>query len=246
MPTRSFSSRRCPSRLFRRCCPPWSAKGFIGWDDRAVIDHDPAFRLSDPFVTREVTLRDLLCHRSGLPDHAGDLLEDLGLRSGPKSFAGCGFRETGEQLSLAIHVHELRLHGSGQVAGSAERRPGRPGRTSPPTSWPSAPWARRPRRVFASRTTRGLGTARGTAHVRARRHRGPLAGARASPTPSPRPAEPVRRHATCRCGCACISAAASLKASRSSRPRPWRRRAGPRSSATRRPTGPASTGLAGT
>ena len=25
-----------------------------------------------------LTLRDLLCHRSGLPDHAGDLLEDLG------------------------------------------------------------------------------------------------------------------------------------------------------------------------
>jgi CubicO group peptidase (beta-lactamase class C family) len=49
----------------------------IGWDDR-VIDHDSGFRLSDPFVTREVTLRDLLSHRSGLPDHAGDLLEDLG------------------------------------------------------------------------------------------------------------------------------------------------------------------------
>lgn len=52
-------------------------EGTIDWDDR-VIDFDPGFRLSDPFVTREVTVRDLLCHRSGLPDHAGDLLEDLG------------------------------------------------------------------------------------------------------------------------------------------------------------------------
>lgn len=52
-------------------------EGVINWDDR-VIDHDPTFRLFDPFVTREVTLRDLLCHRSGLPAHAGDLLEDLG------------------------------------------------------------------------------------------------------------------------------------------------------------------------
>lgn len=52
-------------------------EGVIGWDDR-VIDHDPGFRLYDPWATREVTLRDLLCHRSGLPDHAGDLLEDLG------------------------------------------------------------------------------------------------------------------------------------------------------------------------
>lgn len=51
--------------------------GVVRWDD-GVIDHDPAFRLSDPWVTRHLTLRDLLCHRSGLPDHAGDLLEDLG------------------------------------------------------------------------------------------------------------------------------------------------------------------------
>src|SRR5262245_13320133 len=36
-------------------------EGLIDWDDR-VIDHDPGFRLSDPFATREVTLRDLLCH----------------------------------------------------------------------------------------------------------------------------------------------------------------------------------------
>ena len=49
----------------------------IGWDDR-VIDRDPGFRMYDPWVTRNLTLRDLLCHRSGLPDQAGDLLEDMG------------------------------------------------------------------------------------------------------------------------------------------------------------------------
>jgi CubicO group peptidase (beta-lactamase class C family) len=52
-------------------------EGVIGWDDR-VIDRDPSFRLYDPWATREVTLRDLLCHRAGLPEHGGDLLEDLG------------------------------------------------------------------------------------------------------------------------------------------------------------------------
>jgi len=57
-------------------------EGVIGWDDR-VSDLDPGFRLSEPWVSRELTLRDLLCHRSGLPDHAGDLLEDLGY-SGPE------------------------------------------------------------------------------------------------------------------------------------------------------------------
>lgn len=49
----------------------------IGWDDR-VSDHDPSFVMYTPYVTRELRLRDLLCHRSGLPDHAGDLLEDMG------------------------------------------------------------------------------------------------------------------------------------------------------------------------
>ena len=43
-----------------------------------MIDHYPGFRLYGPWVTRQVTLRDFLCHRSGLPDHVGDLLEDMG------------------------------------------------------------------------------------------------------------------------------------------------------------------------
>jgi len=43
-----------------------------------VAKYGPSFRLSDPYVTAHVTFRDLLSHRSGLPDHAGDLLEDLG------------------------------------------------------------------------------------------------------------------------------------------------------------------------
>jgi CubicO group peptidase (beta-lactamase class C family) len=41
-------------------------EGKLRWDDR-VIDHLPDFRLFDPYVTREITVRDLLTHRSGLP-----------------------------------------------------------------------------------------------------------------------------------------------------------------------------------
>jgi CubicO group peptidase (beta-lactamase class C family) len=48
-------------------------QGKIGWDDK-VIDHMPDFRLWDPWVTREMTIRDLLVHRSGLGLGAGDLL----------------------------------------------------------------------------------------------------------------------------------------------------------------------------
>lgn len=49
----------------------------IGWDT-PIIDKLPWFALSDPAVTRMVTIGDFFAHRSGLPDHAGDVLEDLG------------------------------------------------------------------------------------------------------------------------------------------------------------------------
>ncbi|APB34462.1 beta-lactamase [Gloeomargarita lithophora Alchichica-D10] len=52
-------------------------EGKITWDSK-ISDLDPAFQLIDPWVSHNLTLRDLYSHRSGLPEHAGDLLEDLG------------------------------------------------------------------------------------------------------------------------------------------------------------------------
>jgi CubicO group peptidase (beta-lactamase class C family) len=49
----------------------------ISWDT-PIVDTLPWFALSDPAVTKMVTVGDMYAHRSGLPDHAGDLLEDLG------------------------------------------------------------------------------------------------------------------------------------------------------------------------
>jgi CubicO group peptidase (beta-lactamase class C family) len=48
-------------------------QGKIKWDDK-VIDRLPGFQMYDPWVTREMTIRDLLVHRSGLGLGAGDLL----------------------------------------------------------------------------------------------------------------------------------------------------------------------------
>lgn len=45
----------------------------LGWDDK-VTKHLPEFRLSDPWITEHMTIRDLLCHRCGLVTFAGDLL----------------------------------------------------------------------------------------------------------------------------------------------------------------------------
>lgn len=48
-------------------------QGKIGWDDK-VTDHLPGFQMYDPWVTHEITIRDLLVHRSGLGLGEGDLL----------------------------------------------------------------------------------------------------------------------------------------------------------------------------
>ncbi|SPM40578.1 serine hydrolase [Mycobacterium numidiamassiliense] len=48
----------------------------VTWDT-PVVSKLPWFALSDSYVTAHVTVADLYAHRSGLPDHAGDKLEDL-------------------------------------------------------------------------------------------------------------------------------------------------------------------------
>jgi CubicO group peptidase (beta-lactamase class C family) len=45
----------------------------ISWDDK-VLDYIPEFRMYNPYVTSEFTIRDLLTHRSGLGLGAGDLM----------------------------------------------------------------------------------------------------------------------------------------------------------------------------
>lgn len=48
-------------------------EGKINWDD-PVIQHLPEFKMSDPWVTKEFTIRDMLIHNSGLNLGAGDLM----------------------------------------------------------------------------------------------------------------------------------------------------------------------------
>jgi CubicO group peptidase (beta-lactamase class C family) len=41
--------------------------GRVGWDD-PVVSHMADFRIADPYVTSQITIRDLLTHRAGLPN----------------------------------------------------------------------------------------------------------------------------------------------------------------------------------
>jgi len=47
--------------------------GKISWQDQ-VTSYIPWFRLYDPYVSENMTIRDLLCHRSGLATFSGDLV----------------------------------------------------------------------------------------------------------------------------------------------------------------------------
>ncbi|MFN7244009.1 MAG: serine hydrolase domain-containing protein, partial [Dietzia cercidiphylli] len=54
-----------------------SANGEVDWST-PVSEYLPWFELSDPQLSPFVTVGDVFAHRSGLPGHAGDDLEDLG------------------------------------------------------------------------------------------------------------------------------------------------------------------------
>ncbi|MDE2805874.1 MAG: serine hydrolase [Gemmatimonadota bacterium] len=70
-------------------------EGLAGWDD-PVVDHLPWFRVKDPWITREITLRDLLSHQSGMPGAAYPVL------------AVVSARETAEGLRLLDNQGPLR------------------------------------------------------------------------------------------------------------------------------------------
>src|ERR1700757_4036567 len=53
------------------------SENVVTWDT-PVVSKLSWFALNDGYVTSHLTVADLYSHRSGLPDHAGDKLEDLG------------------------------------------------------------------------------------------------------------------------------------------------------------------------
>jgi CubicO group peptidase (beta-lactamase class C family) len=62
-------------------------EGRIRWDD-PIIDYLPQFQLQDPWLTRQVTLRDALSHRTGLSDRTSrNFYPFLGLKSQEETVA---------------------------------------------------------------------------------------------------------------------------------------------------------------
>ena len=105
-PTRSSSWPRSPNplrpRWSPRSLPTAPSPGRAGWPTSL-----PGFALHDAWPTQNVSLADLFSHRSGLPDHAGDVLEDLGFDREPGS-PSPALPGAGVQLPRGLRLHQLR------------------------------------------------------------------------------------------------------------------------------------------
>lgn len=98
--------------------------GKLRWDD-PVTRYLPSFRMHDPWVTREMQVRDLLIHNSGLREGAGDLM----LWPEPNSFTRA---DVIAGLAHLKPVHSFRSHYdydnllyivAGEVAAAAAGEP---------------------------------------------------------------------------------------------------------------------------
>ena len=98
--------------------------GVVKWDDPAKL-HNPAFALSDPYVTEHAMLADLLSHRSGLRTGSGRPARGSRLRPGlhPLPSRPAAARSIPRDLSL----QQFRLYGRRHRRGGGGRQElGRP------------------------------------------------------------------------------------------------------------------------
>ncbi|PWF66282.1 penicillin-binding protein, partial [Vibrio sp. T9] len=100
------------------------AAGKLHWDD-PVTKYLPDFRMSDPWVTREIQVRDLLIHNSGLREGAGDLM----LWPEPNDFtrkdilAGLAYLKFEHSFRSRYAYDNLPYVVAGEVAASAGGAP---------------------------------------------------------------------------------------------------------------------------
>jgi CubicO group peptidase (beta-lactamase class C family) len=89
--------------------------GKLNWDDR-VIEHLPDFQLKDPYITRELTVRDLLTHRSGLGNT--DYLWSMMSISGDSAYHKLKEVEKSYSLRSSFIYQNLMYHTAGKVIES--------------------------------------------------------------------------------------------------------------------------------
>jgi CubicO group peptidase (beta-lactamase class C family) len=88
--------------------------GKISWDD-PVLKYLPDFQLYDPVVTRKITIRDLLCHRSGLGTWAGDLVWWGSTYTRENMMERIRFIEPIDDFRTTYHYNNLMFLVAGQI-----------------------------------------------------------------------------------------------------------------------------------
>lgn len=88
--------------------------GLLAWDN-PVRDYLPTFRLSDPFATERMTLRDLVTHRSGLPRH--DLMWYNNPLSRPELFDRLRHLEPNKDFRTYFQYQNLMYMTAGYLVG---------------------------------------------------------------------------------------------------------------------------------
>lgn len=98
--------------------------GKLHWDD-PVTRYLPHFRMSDPWVTREVQVRDLLLHNSGLREGAGDLMfwPEPNLFTRADVIAGLAYLKPEHSFRSHYDYDNLMYVVAGEVAAAAGGAP---------------------------------------------------------------------------------------------------------------------------
>jgi CubicO group peptidase (beta-lactamase class C family) len=68
-----FNIASCSKAFTAACIGKLVQEGLISWTDK-VVDYIPEFKLADDCITNQMSIQDLLSHRSGLRTFEGDLL----------------------------------------------------------------------------------------------------------------------------------------------------------------------------
>ena len=72
-----FQLASCSKPMTSTALAALVGQGKLDWDDK-IQKTLPQFQLSDPWISSQLTYRDMLSHHSGLPAAAGDILENIG------------------------------------------------------------------------------------------------------------------------------------------------------------------------
>lgn len=94
--------------------------GKLAWDD-PVRRHLPAFRLADPLADANVTLRDLLCHRTGVASH--DLLVYRAPWGLDEQVRRIGLVQPSKSFRSAFQYQSIMWSAAGQAAAAAAKSP---------------------------------------------------------------------------------------------------------------------------